>query len=51
MIKYNYWQIWINNMWEDTVSYDSSMSKEEVKESLIKYDGYPWDIVLELEND
>ena len=30
MIKYNYWQIWINNMWEDTVSYDSSMSEEEV---------------------
>lgn len=38
-------------MWEDTVSYDSSMSKEEVKESLINHDDYPENIVLELEND
>tara|TARA_R100000656_G_scaffold8082_1_gene9250 strand:+ start:653 stop:844 length:192 start_codon:yes stop_codon:yes gene_type:complete len=51
MIIYNYWQIWINNMWEDTVSYDSSMSEEEVKESLINHDNYPENIVLKLEGN
>ena len=51
MIKHNYWQIWVDNMWEDTVSYDSSMSEEEVRKSLINHDGYPENIILTLEGN
>lgn len=51
MIKHNYWQIWVDNMWEDTVSYDSSMSEEEVRKSLINHDGYPENIILKLEGN
>ena len=51
MIKHNYWQIWVDNMWEDTVSYDSSMSEEEVIKSLINHDGYPENIILKLEGN
>ena len=38
-------------MWEDTVSYDSSMSEEEVRKSLINHDGYPENIILKLEGN
>ena len=51
MIKHNYWQIWVANMWEATVSYDSSMSEEEVRKSLINHDGYPENIILKLEGN
>jgi len=47
--KYNYWQIYLNGVWEDTVSYCETMSEDEVKHSLINHDGYDIDIELRLE--
>tara|TARA_R100000742_G_C4277190_1_gene98853 strand:- start:1602 stop:1769 length:168 start_codon:yes stop_codon:yes gene_type:complete len=51
VLKMKLWQIWINNMWEDTVCYDSDMTAEEVKDSLINHDGYPENIIIRLENE
>jgi hypothetical protein len=48
MIKYNYWEIRVDGIWEDTVSYQNDMSEEEVKKSLIDHDGYPSNIELTL---
>jgi len=51
MSKYNYWQIWIDNNWEDTVGYDKGIPAKEVKRSLIDHDGYPENIIIRLEDE
>jgi len=48
MTKYNYWEIRIDGIWEDTVSVQIDIPKEEVKKSLIEHDGYPSNIELTL---
>tara|TARA_R100000734_G_C3254018_1_gene54674 strand:+ start:48 stop:212 length:165 start_codon:yes stop_codon:yes gene_type:complete len=51
MTKYTYWQIWVDNMWEDTVGFDSGIPANEVRRSLIDHDGYPENIIIKLDDE
>ncbi len=50
MSKMSSFDVTLNGKWMDTVFYDSDISAEEVKKSLIEHDGYNPGIVVRRRN-